>query len=247
MTVGAVLPPLEQRRIGVVVPYDMALDREMWRWAPYDVSLHFTRTPYLDLDVTLEMVESVGDLAIIRQCARDLCATEPEVYLYACTSGSFAGGLQHEAQITQALTRDDRPGITTSGALLQALRALDVSAIAVATPYTVEITERLVAFLDEAGLEVVEVAQLRRTRDIWKIPCAETRDLVRAADSPAADAVFVSCTNLPTYDVIEALEDDLGKPVLTANQVTMWAGLRELGLPAMAGGQRLVAATEEIM
>lgn len=245
MTYGPLVrPPLDQRRIGVVVPYDMALDREMWRWTPYEVSLHFTRTPYLDLDVTLEMVESVGDLGTIRQCARNLCVTEPELYLYGCTSGSFVGGLAEERRITAALGLDGRPGVTTSGALLEAAAALGVRSLAVATPYTAAISERLAAFLAEAGVRVPRMAQLERTHDIWKIPYAETRELVHRADSPEADAVFVSCTNLPTYDLIETLEDELGKPVLTANQVTMWAGLRRLGLPAMAGRQRLFTITE---
>ena len=53
-----------------MVPYDMVLDREMWRWTPAEVSLLFTRTPHLDLDVTLEMVESVGDLGTVRRSGR---------------------------------------------------------------------------------------------------------------------------------------------------------------------------------
>lgn len=241
MTYGpAVSPPLEQRRIGVVVPYDMALDREMWRWTPYDVSLHFTRTPFLDLPVTMEMVRSVGDLATITQCARDLSVVEPEAYVYACTSGSFSGGPQHEADLREALSIGGAaPGITTTGALTEALDHLDVTRVSLATPYTPDITAELSRFLDATGRTVVGSVEMGRTRDIWKIPYAETADLIRAADRPDAEAVFVSCTNLPTYDLIEPLEDELGKPVLTANQVSVWAGLSRLGLPALAGRQRL--------
>ena len=54
--------------------------------------------------------------------------------------------------------------------------------------------------------------------------------------------MFVSCTNLPTYDVIAPLERELGKPVLTANQVTMWAALRVAGAAAVGPGQRLLTA-----
>jgi maleate isomerase len=53
--------------------------------------------------------------------------------------------------------------------------------------------------------------------------------------------VFVSCTNLPTYDVIAPMEAELGIPVLTANQVTMWAALRRTGHRALGTGQRLLA------
>nr|MBA3251536.1 Asp/Glu racemase [Geodermatophilaceae bacterium] len=65
--------------------------------------------------------------------------------------------------------------------------------------------------------------------------------LVRDADAPEAEAVFVSCTNLPTYDVIAPLEAELGKPVLTANQVTLWSALRLVGTHAVGEGQRLLA------
>jgi maleate isomerase len=52
--------------------------------------------------------------------------------------------------------------------------------------------------------------------------------------------VCVACTNLPTYDLIASVEAELGKPVVTANQATMWASLRRLGRPAVGPGQRLV-------
>nr|WP_257908400.1 hypothetical protein [Janibacter limosus] len=61
-------------------------------------------------------------------------------------------------------------------------------------------------------------------------------ELVCAADDPASEALFVSCTNLPTYDIIDPLERDLGKPVLTANQLTVWACLARMGLPMMGPG-----------
>ena len=67
---------------------------------------------------------------------------------------------------------------------------------------------------------------------------------MRTTAQAGGDAVFVSCTNLSTYDVIAPLEAELGRPVLTANQVTMWAALVEAGVGADevdAGGQSLFA------
>jgi len=68
-----------------------------------------------------------------------------------------------------------------------------------------------------------------------------TAKLVADTDSPAAEAIFVSCTNLPTYDLIATLETELGKPVLTANQVTMWSALRHAGVSARGVSQSLIA------
>jgi maleate isomerase len=67
---------------------------------------------------------------------------------------------------------------------------------------------------------------------------------VAAVDVAAAEGVFISCTNVPTYDIIAPLERWLGKPVLTANQVTMWSALHAIGSPMMAAGQQLAQVTE---
>jgi GNAT superfamily N-acetyltransferase len=75
---------------------------------------------------------------------------------------------------------------------------------------------------------------------IWRVSYEEVVRAVRAADRPEAEAVFISCTNLSTYDVIAPLERLLGKPVITANQVTMWAALRAVGRRAVGPGQSLV-------
>jgi maleate isomerase len=63
-------------------------------------------------------------------------------------------------------------------------------------------------------------------------------------DVPDADGLFISCTNVPTYDIIGPLERWLNKPVLTANQVTVWSALRQIGSPMMASGQWLAEINE---
>lgn len=62
---------------------------------------------------------------------------------------------------------------------------------------------------------------------------------ILAADRPDSQAIFVSCTNLRTYDIVAPLEQMLGKPILTANQLTMWACLGRMELPMMGPGRWL--------
>ena len=83
-------------------------------------------------------------------------------------------------------------------------------------------------------------AHLGLSSEIWEVPYEETLQLVREADSENAEAVFVSCSNLATYDVIAPLEAELGKPVITANQVTMWALLESIGRRAVGPHQWLI-------
>jgi maleate isomerase len=232
--------PELDRVIGVVNPYDMALDRELWRWMPDNVSLAVARTPHHPMVVDEIMASALGDDAEIRSTARCLTAVEPEAVVFACTSGSFVNGIEGARRISTAIEEETHaPAVTTSEALLEALDALEVTRLAVATPYVPRLTERLEDFLAADGRAVVGTAGLGLDRLIWHVPYHVTADLVRQADRPDAEAVFVSCTNLPTFHIIAALEEELGKPVLTANQVTAWAGLRRLGLPLVTEDQRL--------
>lgn len=235
-------PPLLQTGIGIVAPYDFALDRELWRWAPDDVSLYLTRMPYVPLAATLEMAIHISEPPLVARSAIDVLAVSPLVTAYACTSGSFVGGLIGEAALVAAMEAAGAPAaVTTSGALLIALRQLGLTRIAAVTPYTEDLTDGLGAFLGEADVDVVATAGLGLTSEIWTVPYETTADLIRATDSPDAEAIFVSCTNLPTYDLIAPLERELGKPVLTANQVTMWSALTIAGRPAVGPGQRLLS------
>jgi maleate isomerase len=234
--------PALQRGIGVVAPFDLALDRELWRWAPDDVSLYITRTPHIAEPMGIELAEALSDEIAITQQTRDVLAAEPEVVAYACTSGSFMHGVAGEQHLVKAMCEAGAPAaVTTSGALLEALDVLGVKQIAVATPYIANVTTRLHDFLAEAGVDTVSSAHLGLEGNIWKVPYQTTAQLIRAADSPDADAVFVSCTNLATYDLIAPLERELGKPVVTANQVTMWAALHVIREAAIGPGQWLLA------
>lgn len=235
-------PPLEQAGIGVVVPYDFALDRELWRWVPDDISLHLTRMPYVPLAATMDMAIHISDPTLVANGTTEVKAVSPLVTAYACTSGSFVGGLAGEAALVAAMQEAGAPAaVTTSGGLLTALKHLGVNRIAAATPYVADLTAGLTSYLAEAGVEVVAAAGLGLTSEIWMMPYDVTARLVRDTDRPDADAVFISCTNLPTYDVIAPLEAELGKPVLTANQVTMWSALTVLGRKAVGPGQQLLA------
>jgi maleate isomerase len=235
-------PPLNQTGIAVVAPFDMALDRELWRWVPDDVSLHITRMPYAPLAVTTEMAVHISDPELVARGVTDTIAVSPLVAAYACTSGSFVGGLAGEAALVTAMVDAGAPAaVTTSGALIAALRHLDVTRIATITPYTADLTAGLSDFLAEAGVQVVAAAGLGLTSDIWTVPYDVTAGLVRDTDVDDARAVFISCTNLPTYDMIATLEAELGKPVLTANQVTMWSALTVVGRKAVGPGQQLLA------
>lgn len=233
--------PVRQRGIGVVAPFDFALDRELWRWVPDDTSLHLTRTPFVPVEVSLDMARMVSEHETLRDAVRALHAVQPEVIAYACTSGSFVGGTAGERAMAAAMSEAAAlPAVTTSGALLEALAEIGARRIAVVTPYTKSVTDALEDFLGEAGVAVTGRAYLGLTREIWKVAYHDVTTMARQAVAGPSDALFISCTNLPTYDVIAHLEADLRIPVLSANQVTVWSALRRMGVAAVGAGQTLI-------
>ncbi|WFB09353.1 aspartate/glutamate racemase family protein [Streptomyces sp. LX-29] len=233
--------PRPQRGVGVVAPFDFALDRELWRWVPDEVSLHLTRTPFVPVEVSLDLARIVSEHETLHEAVRALCAVSPEVVAYACASGSFVGGVAGERAMCEAMRRaGEVPALTTSGALLEALRELGASRIALVTPYTRSVTDALEEYLAGAGVTVGGRSYLGLTSHIWKVPYRDVVGMAREAVVGSADALFISCTNLPTYDVIPQLEAELRMPVLSANQVTMWAALRAIGAYAVGPYQALL-------
>jgi maleate isomerase len=242
LSVAFVDPTTHQRGIGVVAPFDFALDRELWRWVPDNVSLYLTRMPYFPTPVTVAMATALCARATVRRATRDVLTPEPDVVAYVCASGSFVHGVLGERLLVRTMLDMGAPAAcTTSGALVEALGLLGVRNLAIATPYVDDVTSLLVDYLAENGVRTVASNGLGLLGHIWRVPYATVVDIVRSVDVPDAEAMFISCTNLPTYDIIEPLERALGKPVLTANQVTMWSALRAMGLTAVGGGQRLLA------
>jgi maleate isomerase len=226
--------------IGLIAPFDFVLDREYWEWIPANVSLHVTRSPFLDQQVGVAMAEQVSEAEVLTAAAQALTIANPAVTVFACTSGSFVHGLAGEQRCRQAiLAGGARQALTTSGALLEALTALAIKHLAVVTPYDASTTMRLIEFLEEAGFEITSCAFLGLKGSIFRVTPATVYRLVRAVDRRDAEAIFISCTNLWTREVLSALEHELGKAVLSANQVTIWAALKAVDVKVEVPGQRL--------
>src|SRR5262249_33904797 len=148
---------------------------------------HITRMPYAPLPANLEMAVHISDPALVASGYDDVRAVSPLVMAYACTSGSFIGGLAGGSALVTAMREAGAPrAVTTGGALLEALRPLGLSRIATAPPYIAELTVGLTTYLAEAGVEVVASAGLGLTSDIWTVPYEVTAGLVR--DTDTADA-----------------------------------------------------------
>lgn len=221
----------ERKKIGLVVPSsNTSTEPDFYRVMPENVSLHSHRI-WLE-DTTLEDLDTMNRDA--ETAAKYVGTADVDVIAYACTSGSFLGGPGYDQNLLTTLTKSSggTPAIGTSPAMIEALKTLGIKRVSVVTPYLDVINERLREFLQGNGFEVLSIAGQQI------VPNTEIGDqtpetiLAFAKDNldPSADGYFLSCTNWRAFEVVEQLERESGKPVVTSNQATIWAAFRALGL-----------------
>jgi maleate cis-trans isomerase len=126
--------------------------------------------------------------------------------------------------------------MTTSTAVLEALQAVAVRRIGLATPYVQWVVDAERQFFTQSGLEVVAANGLERHggSDINTIDDETIQAQALAVALPSSDGVFISCTDLPSLALVESLEHVTGRPVITSNQATFWACARRLGIGPIA-------------
>ncbi|MCD6558791.1 MAG: aspartate/glutamate racemase family protein [Palaeococcus sp.] len=215
-------------RIGLIVPSsNTTMEMELHEALPEGVSLHTARMPLKG--VTEEELLKMSALAV--ESAKLLKDADVDLILYGCTSGSFIGGENFENELEEKIEDEVKiPVVTTSSAILAALNALEAQQILVLTPYTEEINKREREFLEANEFEVLDIRGMGIVENtkIGRLEPYEAYRLAKAMFTEEADALFISCTNFRTFEIIEALEDDLGIPVITSNQASLWYALREL-------------------
>ena len=164
-----------------------------------------------------------------------LAAEKPDAVMWACTSGSFVFGPQGARQQVSAA---GGPASSTSIAFVDALRHLGIRRVAVAASYPDDVAQHFVAFLTAGGAEVVSIGShgIYTAAEVGTLGPDQVVAMVVAADHSDAEAVLVPDTAMHTLAIVDKLEAAVGKPVLTANQVTVWKGLELLGpVPPLPG------------
>jgi len=215
-------------RIGLLVPSsNTTAEPEFCRMAPEGVSVHAARMRLTE--VTPEALLEMGRRS--EEAARELADAEVDVIVYGCTTGSLIGGPDFDLELARRLEAVCRlPVVTAATAVAEALRELGVRNVAVATPYTDDLNLREKVFLEGKGFRVAGMRGLGivRNAEIGRLHPSVAYELARGAFTPEAEGVFISCTNFRAIEVIDPLEKDLGRPVVTSNQASMWAALRRL-------------------
>jgi maleate isomerase len=221
-------------RIGFLVPPgNPTVEPEMAELAPTGVSVHFTRMSATGQAGTHTGQEerNRSQIASLDDATRLLAMISPQVIVMAHTATSYTLGREAEAALVGRLeAAAGTRFVTAFGSVLEALGYLGVRRIAYATPYDAELTEQGRAHLTLHGFDVVGVARLEGVRNIYEETTERAYAVGRTADRPEAEAVFLSGTGMPTLAMLQVLEDDLGKPVISAASAMMWNALRIAGV-----------------
>ncbi|MFW0797265.1 maleate cis-trans isomerase [Gordonia sp. CPCC 205515] len=182
---------------------------------------------------TVEAMLAVGSADRLLDAARRASRHAPDALMWACTSGSFLYGWDGARAQADRLAADvGVPVSSTSLAFVDACAALGVTSVAVAASYPVGVADGFTAFLREAGISVTTL----HTFDIESATLAGDVDeislqqMIQAVHGSAAQAILLPDTALHTIGHIDRLERGLDRPLLTANQVTVWQGLRIAGV-----------------
>jgi maleate cis-trans isomerase len=187
---------------------------------------------------TVEDARRTGEIGRLLDGLHDLrtrCAAlhvRTDAVLWACTAGSFVFGLDGAREQSRRLSAAAGvPATSTSLAFAEAVGALGLRRVAVAATYPSEEAALFGAFLGEVGVEVlgIDAAGIADGSGGALLDEDQVIAFATGADLPGADAILVPDTAVATLSFLDRLEAAAGKPVLTANQVTLWQGLRLAG------------------
>ena len=220
-------------KLGVMVPtVNSTMEPELYRMVPKNVSIHFARlAPEVDYNVTLSLERLLGYAQEATKAAKSLAIVKPNVIAFGCTSGSLLQGIGYDQEIIKRIeSTTGIPGTTTSTCVIAALKHLKMKKVCVATPYPDWINEKTKEFLESNGIGVLRITGLEDKCIISDEPPENVYRLAKDISLPAADGVFISCTALRTIEILESLEKEIKKPVVSSNQATLWMMLKMAGV-----------------
>ena len=223
-------------RIGLIVAATNGVaEMEAFRMIPDGVSVHFTRNPYAvsgteeDENKMLSSLESSAKLL-----AGSTETLGVNVIGLAHGSGTSFGGPGFDEKLNERMRNAAGvPSITMSTAVVNALKKVGAKRVSVASPFhQTRMLERFAIFLVGNGFEIVTRKNLDLSNHnlVSSQPPTTAYNLIKSIDSSEIDALVLNNPNIRTIEVIDQLEKDLHKPVVTGNQALMWSCLREIGI-----------------
>lgn len=219
----------------VLLATEQTIEDDMVTLMPDGIGVHFARAPIPDSITVASLMSQANDLA--PAAATLLPDGSLDVVCYACTSGSLVIG---EERVITELTKGApwAQATTLITGALEALRAVGARRVAVATPYLDEINQQEAEYMANAGFEIVNIEGLNieKDSDMIRVRPDFLAEFAARVDRPEADALFISCGALRAIEIVDKLEQKLGKPVICSNQAMAWDVMRRAGITDRING-----------
>lgn len=216
-------------RLGMLLPSgNQAAEPQFHAMLPAGVSLHTTR---LSLKGSSD-AELMAMTDRVEEAAQLVGDADVDLVVFHCTAVSTWDATREQSIKDRIAKASRRPVTATSEAIGAALRALGAKSIVMLSPYIDTINRREAAYFAGAGFDVLECKGLDKATasEMMSVTPEEWQRFGLAHRHPRADAYLLSCTTVRSADVAEALEGELGRPVVTSNTATIWHCLRKMAI-----------------
>ena len=166
----------------------------------------------------------------VTEVSKDILPDEKlDCVVYGCTSGTIASGYDSIKNKIN-LAKPEAKVVTPSSAAVNALRKINVKKVSIFTPYSEKLNNDVVDYFKKENFIVTSNSyfDILYDNDIAKVDPDYLFEVITKMDLGGAEAVFISCTNLPALNIVDKLEKKLNKLVLSSNQVLIWDTLQNI-------------------
>jgi maleate cis-trans isomerase len=230
-------------RIGLLIPSsNTSVEPEFYRALPTEVTLHTARL-FLS---TISEATLAGMLAELESQGRLLATADVDVIMLGAVAPGFLKGAAYDKELAARIAAaTGKRASTTATALLEALRQLDITRIAIGAPYDKVVSDIASRFLQSNGIEVVASRELglAQNLDVGRLAPESAYDMGLELDCPRAQAIVFAGTNWRTMAITEKLEAKIGKPVISTTAAALWSALRMVGWQGTLAGQGQLLST----
>jgi maleate cis-trans isomerase len=202
-------------KIGLMVPINnTTMEGELLKWLPEGSTCRTLKIPRGAGLLTRETVPAYKQAAL--DLARKFDDDDLDAIVYGCTAAGFIYGPAGDAELAgQLCDITGKPVVTTARAMVDALERCGAHQVAVVTPYQDVVNQQLTAFLAASHIHVRTLSTFRAAsvEELGRITAQQVADLGRKTMREDCDALFIGCSQLPTYAILESLKGELGRPV----------------------------------
>ncbi len=238
-------------RLGVVTPHaDICPEVEIQAMAKgLPLTFHGARIDFspmhpgglIDEKIAHGPVARFVNPDVVDPVVHSLSSSPLDFIVLAFTSSSFKLGAVGERELIIRL-RDQSHGIplvTTGVAAVEAIRDLSAEKLAVMAPswFDSELCELGYNYFSDNGIDVVSVTPSGPIGGPLAItPKATAEAAEKVLNQTGADSLYIAGNGHRAIGAIEYIERSFGIPVITANQVLLWAALQFSGMPYSVEG-----------